>query len=107
MPIYSYRCENCAKGPFGGILEEFFSTYVKPLSIICPHCKGVAKFILSPVSFKFITKKMIEEKRMGIVPYEKGSDKDAKRAKEYQEEKCRKNIQKMVENTVMDFDIPG
>lgn len=42
MPTYEFACDLC-----GNVTDAFYSIADKPEKIACPHCPGIARFIIS------------------------------------------------------------
>lgn len=101
MPVYEYRCKDCNLN-FNDYrqVEEYNSP------AWCPECgkEDSVDKLLSKPQFVFSQDselKQIEQEahQNGNIIVEPGLDKDAKRNKEYQEEKCRKRIRESIEET--------
>lgn len=96
MPIYEFRFDD------GEVVEEIFSWRDVPATI--ERDGRVARRI--PSAFNGKVPDLAAQARMraqGVVPYERGMDQDAKRAKEHQQRKRDEQRRKVIADTLAGF----
>ena len=102
MPIYEYMC------PRGHYFDLYLPVELHTKEAQCPKCTSIASQLVSRISVHVPNTELrkIEAKAHsdGFIIKEPGLDKDAKRNKEYQKQKTRRRIRKVVEDTVSEFD---
>lgn len=103
MPIYEFKCMNCDK--IFDVIAPFDESHIK--TRLCPDCGDLSNRIPSRFFGSVANQELKELASRGIIPVEQGMKKDVERVKEEKKKKHQNNIRKVVENTVMQFDIPG
>lgn len=109
MPIYVYKCTDCTSRGHGIRLYERYLPVARYDELTtCPVCEAVmVKVITSPnihVPNPAVLKAIAEANAKDEVIREPGMAKEAKKNKEYQEEKMRERVKKVVVDTVMSYD---
>lgn len=103
MPIYEFYCIKCKNRQE----DVFIGFEASPTSVICDICGEPANRIPSTFAMHFSTPAEKKAKEKGLVRNEPGMDKQARENKKHHYEKFKKETRKIVEDTVMQFDIPA
>lgn len=101
MPVYLYKCIDYHE------FECFLPLKEYNKDVYCPYCGSIGTKIPTSVNcFSTSSKFQALErqgKEEGFIIREPGLDKDAKRNREYMEQERKKNIRKVIEETVKHF----
>lgn len=97
MPVYTFRFED------GSEFDEIFASWRDAPTELTVEGRGTARRVPARFNSHFPNPGLKLKAAEGVVPYEKGMDRDWKRARQYRLDRERQELHESIEKTLSAF----